>query len=427
MARIIYTLIFYLLLPFILIRGMIRSYRLSKNISRVKERLGFLPFKTRHAIWIHAVSVGETVLAIKLIENLQTIFSGIPIVLTTMTATGSKLAQAAKMENYFHCYVPYDVPFALKNFLKAVRPQLLIIMETELWPNLVYFAAKNSIKIVLANARLSEKSFQGYQKIRFLTQPMLEKFSVIACQSQNDAERFIHLGAKKETVHVTGSIKFDLSVPDDLVKQGRLLRASWEPRRLTWIAASTHENEEEIILAAHREIQKNFPEALLILVPRHPERFREVRRLCKEKDFHLIKRTQGKTVTPEVEIFIGDSLGELYFYYAMADVAFVGGSLVKKGGHNLLEPASLGIPVLSGPNLFNFREISEILLENGVLEIVREKNELAIAVKKYFNDTALRKNKGDRARELVLANRGALGRHLRLVECMSENRQSVLQ
>ncbi len=416
MARIIYTFIFYLLLPFILIRGMIRSYRLSGNISRVKERLGFPSFKTRKAVWIHAVSVGETVLAIKLIENLQSIFPNVPIVLTTMTATGSKLAQAVEAENYFHCYVPYDVPFALKNFFRAIQPQLLIIMETELWPNLTYFAAKSAAKIVLANARLSEKSFHGYQKIRFLTRPMLEKFSVIACQSQNDAARFINLGAKKETVHVTGSIKFDLSVPDDLVKQGRLLRASWEPKRLTWIAASTHENEEEIILAAHREIQKTFPDALLILVPRHPERFREVRKLCEEKGFRIIKRTQGKTVTAETEIFIGDSLGELYFYYAMADVAFVGGSLIKKGGHNLLEPASLGIPILSGPNLFNFREISEILLENGALEITQDKDELARAVKGYFNDATLQQTKGDRARELVLANRGALGRHLRLLK-----------
>jgi 3-deoxy-D-manno-octulosonic-acid transferase len=333
-----------------------------------------------------------------------------------MTPTGSDMVRRHQDSRIHHAYVPYDLPGALARFLKRVQPKLIIIMETELWPNTLHLAQKQQIPVMLANARLSARSARGYSYIRSLTRKMLSSIHLIAAQSQEDADRFIKLGALPNRVCVFGSIKFDMQTPKDLIQQGKLLRASWDIDRPVWIAASTHQKEEEIILQAFKKIRQKLPTALLILVPRHPERFKEVAQLCLEENFNLVKRSEGIPCSVDTAIFLGDTLGELFLYYAAADVAFVAGSLIPIGGHNLLEPAALELPVISGPHLANFNEISKLLKDADALRIVQNEQELAEQVIYLLMQTKERQRLGQNAKHVVEANRGAVTKHLAWIE-----------
>ena len=348
-----------------------------------------------------------------MIRELMARYPQLPITVTCMTPTGSERIQALFGDSVQHCYLPYDLPWAAARFLDRLRPKLAVVMETELWPNHIHQCARRGIPVALANARLSERSARGYARFARLTAPMLAELSLIAVQTEAEAERFRQLGARRECVEVTGSIKFDLAIDPALLVRASELRQQWAAQeRPLWIAASTHAGEDEIILAAHRRLLERFPQTLLLLVPRHPERFASVFELCRKEGFVAARRSKGEAVSAVTQVLVGDTMGELLFLYALADIAFVGGSLVPNGGHNLLEPAALGKPVLSGPHLFNFLEISAQLRDAGALREVRDADQLADAVDELWRDPAAAQRMQDAGLGVLKANQGALQRLL---------------
>jgi 3-deoxy-D-manno-octulosonic-acid transferase len=413
--RYFYTILFYLALPFILLRLFWRGRRIPGNHQRWLERFGFCRFKLERCLWVHAVSVGETIAAIPLIKALQHQYPHLPIVVTNMTVTGAARVKAAFGDNVLQTFIPYDLPGAVARFLQCIKPQVAVIMETELWPNLFAACQNRNIPIVVLNARLSEKSANGYQKMAPLTRAMLAAVHSLGSQGYADAERFIALGLAKEKVTVTGNLKFDLDIPADLATKAIALRQQLGATRLIWIAASTHPSEEEIMLAAQRLIQVNYPSALLILVPRHPDRFDAVAGLCEQQGFKLARRSRGDRCAEQTEIYLGDTMGELLLLYSVADVALVAGSFVQVGGHNMLEPAALAKPILTGPILFNFAEITDMLFKANGMFKVRNAEELAQQVQKLFADPMYRATMGANAYQVVAANRGALARQIKLV------------
>ena len=416
MNRTLYTLLFHLGLPLVAIRLWLRARKAPAYAKRVGERFALnLPAMQPGGIGVHAVSVGESIAAAPMIRALLKRYPQLPITVTCMTPTGSERIRAmfADEPRGQHCYLPYDLPWAAARFLDRVQPRLAVIMETELWPNHIHQCAKRGIPVALANARLSARSAKGYARFAKLTRPMLQEMSLIAVQTEAEAERFRQLGARPECVQVTGSIKFDLTIDPQLLIKARALREQWQAlARPVWIAASTHEGEDAIVLAAHRQLLTNYPDALLILVPRHPERFNSVFDLCQSQGFATVRRSTGELVNAQTQVLLGDTMGELLFLYALADSAFVGGSLVPNGGHNLLEPAALAKPVLSGPHLFNFLEIAALLRDAGALEEVDDAQALALAVRRLFelpHDAQLMAQAG---LNVMRANQGALQRLL---------------
>ena len=416
MNRTLYTALFYLGLPLVAIRLWLRSRKAPAYAKRIGERFSIgLPPMAPGGIWVHAVSVGESIAAAPMIRALLERYPQLPITVTCMTPTGSERIQAlfANQPRIQHCYLPYDLPCAAARFLDRVQPKLAVIMETELWPNHIHQCAKRAIPVALANARLSERSAKGYGRFRQLTQPMLAEMSLFAVQTNAEAERFRALGARAETVEVTGSIKFDLSIDPTLLQRASDLREQWQAsQRPVWIAASTHEGEDEVVLAAHRQLLASHPDALLILVPRHPERFNSVFELCQQQGFNTVRRSSGAAVDADTAVLLGDTMGELLFLYALADSAFVGGSLVPNGGHNLLEPAALAKPVLSGPHLFNFLEIAALMRNAKALQEVEDAHGLAVAVQRLFELPRDAQQMAEAGLTVMRANQGALQRLL---------------
>ena len=416
MNRTLYTLLFHLGLPLVAIRLWLRARKAPAYARRIGERFALnLPTLQPGGIWVHAVSVGESIAAAPMIRELLKRYPQLPITVTCMTPTGSERIQAlfANEPRIQHCYLPYDLPWAAARFLNRVLPKRAVIMETELWPNHIHQCARGGIPVALANARLSARSAKGYGRFARLTRPMLEEMSLIAVQTETEAERFRQLGARPECVEVTGSIKFDLTIDPQLLVDARELREQWQAlARPVWIAASTHEGEDEIVLAAHRQLLGHYPNALLMLVPRHPERFNQVFELCQREGFATVRRSSGEPVTASTQVMLGDTMGELLFLYALADTAFVGGSLVPNGGHNLLEPAALAKPVLSGPHLFNFLEISAMLRDAGALEEVDDAQGLALAVQRLFELPQDARRMGQAGLKVMQRNQGALQRLL---------------
>ncbi|MGE8418567.1 lipid IV(A) 3-deoxy-D-manno-octulosonic acid transferase [Pseudomonas sp.] len=415
MNRTLYTLLFHLGLPLVALRLFLRSRKAPAYAQRIGERFAInLPAMRTGGIWVHAVSVGESIAAAPMIRALLQAYPQLPITVTCMTPTGSERVRAmfADEPRIQHCYLPYDLPWAAGRFLDHLQPKLAVIMETELWPNHIHQCAKRGIPVALANARLSERSARGYARFAGLTRPMLAEMSLIAVQTETEAQRFLQLGARPECVQVTGSIKFDLSIDEHLLPRARDLRAQWQAsQRPLWIAASTHEGEDEVILAAHRQLLEHHADALLILVPRHPERFNSVFALCRQQ-LATVRRSTGEPVKADTSVLLGDTMGELLFLYALADIAFVGGSLVPNGGHNLLEPAALSLPVLSGPHLFNFLEIAAMLREAGALQEVDDAQGLAAEVRRLIELPQDAQRMGDAGRAVMKANQGALQRLL---------------
>ncbi|KAA5845061.1 3-deoxy-D-manno-octulosonic acid transferase [Pseudomonas chlororaphis] len=416
MNRTLYTALFYLGLPLVAIRLWLRARKAPAYARRIGERFSWgLPAMQSGGIWVHAVSVGESIAAAPMIRALLARYPQMPITVTCMTPTGSERIQAlfANEPRIQHCYLPYDLPCAAARFLDRVRPKLAVIMETELWPNHIHQCAKRGIPVALANGRLSERSAQGYGRFAKLTAPMLAEMSLFAVQTEAEAERFRQLGARAQTVEVTGSIKFDLSIDPQLLVRASELREQWQAgERPVWIAASTHEGEDAVVLAAHRQLLASHPDALLILVPRHPERFNPVFELCRQQGFETIRRSSAEPVSASTSVLLGDTMGELLFLYALADSAFVGGSLVPNGGHNLLEPAALSKPVLSGPHLFNFLEIAAMLREAGALQEVDDAHGLAVAVQRLFELPRDAQKMADAGLRVMRSNQGALQRLL---------------
>ncbi|WP_252274966.1 lipid IV(A) 3-deoxy-D-manno-octulosonic acid transferase [Pseudomonas subflava] len=414
MNRPLYTLILHLALPFIFLRLAWRAWRAPAYGQRIGERFAVgLPAFCRGGIWIHAVSLGESIAAAPLIRELLAGHPELPITVTCMTPTGSERIQTLFGDRIQHCYLPYDLPWACAPFIERLQPRLAVIMETELWPNHIHACHKRGIPVALANARLSERSARGYARFARLTAPMLGELDLIAVQTAAEAERFRRLGARSDCVEVTGSIKFDLSVDAALPRSAAELRASWgAQQRPVWIAASTHLGEDEVVLAAHRQLLAERPDALLILVPRHPERFEQAVESSRREGFATLRRSTGEAVTADTQVLVGDTLGELLFLYALADLAFVGGSLIANGGHNLLEPAALGKPLLTGPHLFNFLEIAAQLRGAGDLLEVEDAAQLHAGLRLLFADPAEAARRADAGLGVLRANQGALARLL---------------
>lgn len=410
----LYNILFYLALPFIFIRLMWRSLRQADYRKRLGERFGFYPFQLEKCIWVHAVSVGETIAALPLIKGLKSRYPNLRILVTTMTPTGAERVKAALGDAVVHAYIPYDLPAAMQRFIKAMNPLVCVIMETELWPNLLAACHAKKIPVCLVNARLSEKSAKGYRKIARLTQKMLRRIHLIAAHGEVDAERLIALGAARERMTVTGNLKFDIELPKDILEKSAALRELLGKQRFMWVAASTHEGEEEIILAAHARLREKNPQALLILVPRHPGRFDAIAKLSAQ-GFKTARRSRQDNCTDDTAVYLGDTMGELLLMYGAADLAFVAGSLIPRGGHNMLEPAALAKPILTGPHLFNFAEISAKFISSRALTKVESADDLSAQLIHLMQDSKERQEMGARALQVVTQNRGALAKQLELL------------
>lgn len=416
--RLIYTVIHYLAMPFVLIRLLWRSRHTAGYRKRWSERFGYItPITQGYSIWIHAVSVGETLAAIPLVKSLIQRYSPhFHIIVTTTTPTGSALVTKYLHNQVMHVYSPFDVPTVVSRFLRRSRIKLCVIMETELWPNLLTICNKQQIPIILANARLSERSSLRYQLIPGLTKHMLSTYHVVAAQGVLDGERYLQLGLDPKKLVISGNIKFDLKIPDELIQQGKEIRKHIGQDRRVLIAASTHDGEESIILNAFQKIRQEIPHLFLILAPRHPDRFQKVTDLCRQTQFKTCTRSQQEPINQDSDILLVDTIGELQMIYAAADIAFVGGSLVPVGGHNLIEPAALGLPILTGPNLHNFTEISKLLQNAGAAQIVTDASSIADSVIALCSAKELREKIGKCAKETIEANRGALQKHLECIE-----------
>jgi len=417
LQRLFYTALLYLLTPLVLYRLAARGFKYHGYFARWRERFGFFPDPgIRDSIWIHAVSLGEVNAAVPLIEGLMRRFGDSRFVITTVTPTGSARVLQLFGDRVFHVYLPYDLTTAVRRFLDRVRPRLAVIMETEIWPNLFMTCADRHISIVIANARLSEKSLRGYWPIQPLARRAIRCASFIAAQSASDGERLHALGAPTPRLAVVGNLKFDMSVPVDVVDLGREFRANAGADRPVWIAASTHEGEEMIVLKAHAEVLRRFPDALLLVAPRHPERFKGLATACKAFGFRTATRSEDGNADRTKQCFVVDTMGELLRFYAAADVAFVGGSLVPVGGHNLLEPAALARPVIVGPHTFNFAEVTEDLIKADAVMRIPDGDALGPAVVRLLSRDIERRTMGEAAHRVMERERGAVERTMAIVE-----------
>lgn len=417
LQRFFYTLLLYLLTPFVLYRLAARGIKYHGYFARWRERFGFFPDPgIENSLWIHAVSLGEVNAAVPLIEALMQKYGDSPFVITTVTPTGSARVLQLFGDRVFHVYLPYDLTTAVRRFLDRVRPRLAVIMETEIWPNLFMTCEERDISIVIANARLSAKSLRGYWPIQPLARRAIRCASFIAAQSVSDGDRLHALGAPTERLAVVGNLKFDMDVPADVVERGREFRAAAGADRPVWIAASTHEGEELAVLKAHAEVLRRFPDAMLLVAPRHPERFKALATACKAFGFRTATRSEEGTADRAKQCFVIDSMGELLRFYAAADVAFVGGSLVEVGGHNLLEPAALARPVIVGPHTFNFAEVTEDLIKAGAVMRIPDSDALGPAVVRLLSRDIERRTMGEAAHRVMERERGAVERTMAIVE-----------
>ncbi|WP_346837735.1 lipid IV(A) 3-deoxy-D-manno-octulosonic acid transferase [Microbulbifer sp. SAOS-129_SWC] len=433
MLNTLYTWIFRLALPLILLRLWWRGRRQPAYRRRWRERCGRVPARASRAplIWVHSVSVGETLAAVPVIEALAARHSDWQWLVTTTTPTGSERVQSALRPllggRLLHYYLPYDLPECLNPFLDALRPTALVIIETELWPNLLAVCARRDIPTLLANARLSEKSARGYARVPRLTGRMLASLTRVVAQYPADAERFVALGMPAERVTACGNIKFDLEIDLGLASEAQALAHRWHgggsrPRPV-WLAASTHAGEDELVLDAFARVRRDRPELadlLLVLVPRHPQRFDSVARLCRERGLKVLRRSSGGQPQLSHQVLLGDTMGELLRFYGACDVAFVGGSLVPVGGHNMIEPAAWCVPVVCGPHLYNFATVAQLLREAGGLSVVEDAAQLAAQLTQWLSDDDARRAAGERARAVAEANSGALQRLLAEIELLMD-------
>lgn len=416
--RFIYSLIFLMALPMALLNLYIKGRQYPAYRKRWKEHFSlFKSPRVNKTIWIHAVSVGESLVAVPIIKRLLSEYPDYAIVVTTTTPTGAERIQSLLGESIIHLYSPYDLPWVVNRFIEKINPKLTIIMETELWPNFIYYSKKRKVPVVVVNARLSARSADNYSRLPIPTNRLLIKpITHLACQNKGDAERFIKLGAHEDKVSVTGSIKFDLRLPDNLDAKTQAIFKPWlDARPFIWVAGSTHVGEDEIVLSAHRLMLDAGINSKLIIVPRHPERFDSVSELIEQRGFKLAKRSESQSLSMSDEVFLCDSMGELMYCYHASDVAFVGGSLIERGGHNPLEPAALRKPVLSGKNIFNFDDVFKTMVESGGAKLINEDNLHRVLID-LSKDETLRKKMGKAGANVVESNRGALSKTIKLLD-----------
>jgi 3-deoxy-D-manno-octulosonic-acid transferase len=416
--RFVYIFLTYLIAPLWIGALALRGFRDRTQWRGFSQRFGLGATLPTRSIWVHAVSVGEVQAAAPLIEALLRKFPQIPLVLTTVTPTGRARAEAMFRNRVDVRFVPIDWPGSVRRFFQRVQPQLAVILETEIWPNLYHRCGRLGVPLVLASARISPRSVDRYRRLVGLFRETLSHGIFIAAQSEEDAERFRSIGASAERTHVVGNIKFDFGYPPDMEARGHELRQMLGPNRPIWVAGSTHDNEEELLIAAHQRIRERFTNALLVLVPRHPPRFGDVANLLRSQGLRFVRRTAAVPVNSDTEVYLLDTLGELPPFYAAGDVAFVGGSLGVDhvGGHNLLEPAALGLPIVAGPHNFNSTDIARMLIERQALRIVNDPAELATVVGDLLARPSLRTSMGAAGRMTVDDNRGAVKRLMEFLE-----------
>jgi 3-deoxy-D-manno-octulosonic-acid transferase len=386
----------------------------------ILARLGFLPegLALDKPIWVHAVSVGEVVAIKGLIESLRRIYPKEKFVISTVTSTGNKIAKEIAREGDLVTYLPLDFSFIVRSVIGKINPSLFIIAETEIWPNLIRYLYLKNIPIVVVNGRISDRSLKGYQSIRLLLKPVLNKVEVFCVQTKTDANRLMGLGVAESKIKITGNMKFDIKDYQGTKESGPDLRQRLglgEKEQLL-VCGSTHPGEEELILKVYNELKKDSFSLRLLIVPRHPERSTEVAKLIKKfsLEFKMLSSVEDKD-TDKQAVFILDSIGQLLKYYAIADIVFVGGSLIKKGGHNILEPAAFAKPILFGPYMFNFRDIAELFLNNKAAILVRNSDELRDNIKLLLSQHLKREELGGNAKKVILDNRGATTRN---IECL---------
>lgn len=384
---------------------------------RWKERFGYIDRSPTDSIWLHAVSVGETLAAIPLIKEIKQRYPKYNIIVTTTTPTGSALVLKHLKDSVMHTYLPYDLPSSINRFLRRSRARFCIILETELWPNMIRSCVAQRIPLMLANARLSERSMRRYRIIGRIMASMLRSLNMVAAQGILDGERMLKLGLDPTCLMIAGNIKFDIDIPKDAALRGKQTRSAWDTTdRPTLIAASTHETEEDILLEAFAIIRNDLPDSLLLIAPRHPDRFEKIKRLCIDKGYNIVQRSRQQKPTADTDIVLVDTIGDVRTLYSACDIAFVGGSLVPIGGHNLIEPAILGLPILTGPHLHNFTDTSRLLQDAGAAQVVTDAKSLARAVVALFAATDLREEIGKKAQQVIMANRGSLQKHIRWIE-----------
>ena len=419
--RFLYTCIVYLLLPVLLGRLFWKGRGNKAYSQRWSERLGFVSASGQGnrsgqahlpVICLHVVSVGETMAARPLVEQLLVQFPEYRLWVTSTTPTGSDTVLRLFGERVEHSYLPYDTPGAVRRFIKHVQPALFLVVETEIWPNLFAACAQQRIPLLLVNARLSERSVRRYQRFPGLVAETLQCVTSILARGEQDAEHFRSLGAMP--VEVAGDIKFDVVVDERIHQQGQALRRNWGQRPV-WCAGSTHEGEDVLLLAAHLQLQKIFPDLLLILVPRHPERFAAVAELCLQQGVKPARRSCDDPVTDDTFVLLGDSMGELLLWYAASDIAFVGGSLVAVGGHNPLEAHYFSMPVLSGQYTHNFSDLYSVLVDAGAVVQVNSTIELQNQLSDWLADDPARQVSGRVGKQLLEKNRGVTTRLLEVI------------
>jgi len=417
--RIVYDLLLLLAVPLgvlhLLARGLLREHGYRRHLP---QRFGFGARVQRPTMWVHAVSFGEMQAAAPLVRELRRRHPQYGLVVTTFTPTGRARARALFGEEADVRYVPFDLRGAVARFLDRTRPRLAVIMETELWPNLFAACGRRGIPLLLASARLSPRSMGRYRRLVPLFREALSRGIVIGAQTPGDAERFVAIGAPPGHTHVTGNVKFDFDPGADATARARRFREQYAASRPAWIAGSTREGEEVMVLDAHERLLRKVPGLLLLLAPRHAPRFDSVEDLLVRRGLRYVRRSSGATPDADCTVLLVDTLGELTVLYGAADVAFVGGSLVPAGGHNLLEPASLGVPVVTGPHHFHAAEILRLFVDAGAVSVADDAATLAAAVEGYLGDGARRQRAGAAGRGVVEANRGAVRALLALIEPM---------
>ena len=415
--RFLYSALFYLLLPAILLRMLWRSRRAPAYRQRLAERFGFFSCPAEvtggRVIWVHAVSVGETLAAAPLIEDLLAAYPDYQLVVTTTTPTGSERVKSLFGDRVFHVYSPWDMPGPVRRFVTRIRPELLVIMETELWPNLLHYSHREGCRILLANARLSARSARGYGRLAGLTRQMLGQLNAVACQASADGQRLVGLGLPPERLTVTGSIKFDIDLNDSIRQQAAQLKASLA--RPVLLGSSTHAGEEALLLDAFETLREDFPNLLCLLVPRHPERFESVYQLCLARGLTIARRSAGEVPGAQHQVLLGDTMGELRLLSGVASICVIGGSFIEHGGQNVLEAAAWAVPVVSGPHMFNFTEITSLLTAAGGMQQLAAADQLADTLRTLLADDARREAMGLAAAGVVAANRGAKAQLLTMI------------
>lgn len=405
MSRLIYSLLLCLAFPFISLRFLWRCYKNPAYTEQWYNRFGVI---NEHiipgGILIHAVSLGETVAVSALVKRLLQAYPHLPVYCSTNTLTGANKIKALYGDRVQQLYLPYDYPWTMTSFLKKLKPKMVLLVESEIWPNLIQTCAKKHIPLFLVNARLSPHSVMWHHRLRFFSTPVLQKITHIAAQSTLDAERFRTLGVAPEKITLCGNLKFIVNFPENFEEKVNQLSLLFKQNHPIWIAASTHDAEESIILEAHRIIQKHIPEARLLMVPRHPERFDHVAAFCKQQGFNVCRRSAATPVANNVDIILGDTMGELLQFYKIGDVALVCGSLAPIGGHSLLEPAAVRVATLTGPHHFNTKEIADELLARHALKIVHDAATLSTEVISLLQNPTVRDAMSASGRKFVDEN-----------------------